>query len=48
VLDVAVTQIILDQPGIRALIGQGEAAAVAEHMRVSTQGQASGITIFLQ
>ena len=39
VLDVAVSQIVLNEPGIRALIGQGEAAGMAEHMGVSGQGQ---------
>ena len=29
VLDVAVSEVILNEPSIRALIGQGEAASVA-------------------
>jgi hypothetical protein len=39
VLNVAVSQIVLNEPCIRALIGQGEAAGMAEHMGVSGQGQ---------
>lgn len=32
-------EIVLNQPGIRALIGQGEAAGVAEHVGMGGQGQ---------
>ena len=32
-------EVVLNEPCIRALIGQGEAAGVAKHMRVSGQGQ---------
>ncbi len=33
------TQIVLNKPGIRALIGQGEAAGMAEHVGMGGQGQ---------
>ena len=39
VLDVAVAEVVLDQPGVRALVGQGVAAGVAQHVRVGGQGQ---------
>jgi hypothetical protein len=32
VLNVPVTEIILNEPRVRALIGKGEAASVAEHV----------------
>ena len=32
-------QIVLNQPGIRALIGQSEAAGMAEHVRMGGQGE---------
>jgi len=38
-LNVPVSQVILDEPRIRALVGQGEAAGVAEHVRMGDQGQ---------
>jgi hypothetical protein len=39
-------QVILDEPGIGALISQGEAAGMAQHMWMSSQGQGSGCTQF--
>ena len=39
VLDIPVAEVILNEPGIRALIGQGEAAGMTEHVGVSGQGQ---------
>ena len=39
VLDVAVAEVVLDQPGVRALVGQGVAAGVAQHVRIGGQGQ---------
>ncbi len=36
--DVAVSWIVLNQPRVRALVGQGEAARVPESVRVSGQG----------
>ena len=34
VLDVAVAEIVLDQPGIGALVGQGVATSVAQQVRI--------------
>jgi len=45
VLNVAVSQIVLNEPGIRALIGQGEAAGMAEHVRMRGQGQPGQLPI---
>ena len=39
VLDVAMPEVVLDQPGVRALVGQGVAARVAQHVRIGGQGQ---------
>ena len=39
VLDVAMAEVVLDQPGVRALVGQGVAAGVAQHVRIGGQGQ---------
>jgi len=47
VLDVAVSEIILNQPSVRALVSEGEAASVAQHVGMSTEGQ-DGVTVFLQ
>ena len=38
-LNVPVSQVILDEPRIRSLVGQGEAAGVPEHVRMGGQGQ---------
>jgi len=35
-------EIILNEPGVRALIGKGEAASVAEHVGMGEQGQGRG------
>ena len=42
VLNVPVSKIVLNEPRIRALVGQGEAASVAQHVRMGKQGQGSG------
>ena len=47
-LNVAVSKIILNEPRVRALVGQGEAASVAQHVRVGEQGQGSGGAVFSQ
>ena len=39
VLDVAVSEVILNEPCIRALVGKGEAAGVAQHVRMGEQGE---------
>ena len=47
-LNVPVSEIILNEPSIRALIGQGEAASVAQHVGMGEQGQGSGDAVFSQ
>ena len=47
-LNVPVSKIVLNEPRIRALVGQGEAASVAQHMRMGKQGQGSGGAVFSQ
>lgn len=41
-------EIILNEPGIRALVGQGEAAGVAQHVRMSEKGQGGRTAVSLQ
>src|ERR1700738_4344929 len=48
VLDVPMSEVILNEPSIRALIGQGEAASVAQHVGMGEQGQGSGGAVFSQ
>ena len=48
VLDAAVSYAVLIQPGVCALVGQGEVAAVAQHMLMCAHRQGSGGTVFLQ
>ena len=38
-LNVAVSEVILNEPRVRALVGQGEAASVAQHMRMGKWGK---------
>jgi hypothetical protein len=38
-LNIAVPQIVLDQPRVCALVGQGKAARMAQHVRVRVNGQ---------
>jgi hypothetical protein len=45
VLDVAMTQVVLNQSGIRALVGQREAARVTEHVRVRMDRETSGLAV---
>ena len=45
VADVAMPEIVLNEPRIRALVGQGEAASVADHLRVSTKGQGGKLAV---
>lgn len=46
-LNVPVPKVVLDQARIRALVGQGEAAGVAEHVGMSGQGKARHFSIAL-
>jgi len=48
VLIVAVSEVILNEPSICALIGQGEAASVAQHVGMDEQRQGSGGAVFSQ
>lgn len=42
VLDVAVPQVILDQAGVCALVGQRKTTGVPEHVRMRSEGQRCG------
>ena len=42
VFDVPVAKVILNEPGIGALVGKGEAAGMAEHVGMGAEGQGSG------
>ena len=44
--DVPVSQIVLNEPRICPLVGQGEAASVAQHVRMGGQGQPGQLSIF--
>jgi hypothetical protein len=46
VLNVPVSEIVLNEPRIRALVGQGEAASVAQHMRMGEQGREAAALYF--
>jgi hypothetical protein len=46
VLDVPVAEVILNEPRIRALIGQRETASVAEHMGMRENGQGGNSAVF--
>jgi hypothetical protein len=48
VLDAAVSKVILNEPRIRALVSQGEAASVAQHVGMGAQRQGSGDAVFVQ
>ena len=48
VLNIAVSEVILNEARISALVGQGEAASVAQHVGMGEQGQGSGFAIFSQ
>jgi len=43
VLNVPVSEKILNEPGIRALVGQGEAARVPQHVRMDWKRHASAL-----
>ena len=44
-LNVPVSEIILNEPRISALVSQGEAASVAQHVGMGEQGQGSGFAV---
>jgi len=45
VLHVPVADVVLNQPCVRALVGEGEAARVAEHVRMSLNGETCALAI---
>ena len=47
-LNLPVSEVILNEPRIRALVGKGEAASVAQHVRMGKQGLESGGAVFSQ
>lgn len=47
-LNVPVPKVVLDQARVRALVGQGEAASMAQHMRVHGQGQSGLFAVFAE
>jgi hypothetical protein len=47
-LYLAVTEIILNESGIRALIGKRETAGMAQHVGMRGEGQGSGVTRSLE
>jgi len=48
VLNAPMPQIVLDEPRVRALVSQGEAASVAQHVGMSEQGKGSRGAVFSQ
>jgi hypothetical protein len=46
--NVSVSEKILNEPRVGSLIGEGEAASVAQHVRVGNQGQGSGDAVRFQ
>ena len=48
VLNAPMPKIVLDEPRVRALVGQGKAASVAQHVRMSEQGKGSRGAVFSQ
>ena len=45
VLDVAVAEIVLNEPGVGSLIGQGETTGVAKHVRMGGKRQSGNLSI---
>jgi hypothetical protein len=48
VLNIPVSQIILNEPGIRALAGQREAAPMPEHVGMSREGEGGNLAVVLE
>src|SRR5947207_2913281 len=48
VLNVAVAEIILDEPGVGSLVGQGEAASMAQHVGMGREGQGGRLAASVQ
>src|SRR5437667_12343753 len=47
VLNIPVSEIILNEPRVCTLVGEGEAASVAQHGGLSEQGAGSGLAVRL-
>ena len=47
-LNVAMSEIILNEPRVIALVGERKAAGVAEHVRMGQEGQGGGLAVCLQ
>jgi hypothetical protein len=45
VLDVAVAEVVLNEPRVRALVGQREAASVPQHVRVSIERESGQLAV---
>jgi len=48
VLNVAVPEVVLNQSGVRALIGEGNAAGMAQHVGMNGNGEAGLLVVFAQ
>ena len=48
VLNIPVSEVILSEPRVCALVGQGEAASMAQHVGMNEQGQGSCGAVFSQ
>ncbi len=48
VLNVAVPKIDLDKPDVRALVGEGKAAGMAQHVGMNSNGEAGLLAVFVQ
>ena len=46
VLNVPVPQIVLNEPGVRALVGEGKAAGMAQHVGMHGDGQLGLLAVF--
>jgi len=46
-LDLAMPEIILNEPRVRALVGKGKAASMPQHVGMGAKGQGSGAAVFL-
>jgi hypothetical protein len=48
VLNVAMSEIILNEPRVSAPVGERKAAGVAQHVSMCQEGQGGGLTVCLQ
>jgi hypothetical protein len=47
VLNIPVTEIILNEPGIGFLVGKSKAASMAQHVRMSREGQGGCLAAYV-